>query len=157
MNDLTKPAPRIARRGFVAALLVAVGLLGIFQALPARHAEASTDSWSGKQEHLIHTSLTASGVAPGIALIDTGVSGQQLSVRAFTMDVGTSGTVTFYDGNTGLGGTIIGIFYVVSHTPLTLNEDQLGIGMRTTAGNGLYVVGAGTVTITARVALKGGP
>jgi hypothetical protein len=120
----------------VLAFPAALGLLvaGLFGAMVAT-ADVSTSS----DEQL--ASVNALAINGG-ALAITAVSGRVIEVLSVTLDSDVTGNVTLRDG--AAGGTVIGVLPINDATPSTLSEvsissDLSGPGIRTTAGNGLYL------------------
>lgn len=142
---------------FVIVALLLLALLGIggalHQSAPAP-AQAAVDSWSGHSESLIPFSQAIT--LNTSAVLYTGVSTVRPNIRAAVITNSASGVVTFYDGAVVQGSAVIAQFAVIANTPLYLDEDRLGVGIRAAMGDGIYVSGAtGTITITARVRTGG--
>lgn len=134
----------------IAAILI-TGLMLLGLAGSPSPAKAAVDSWSGHTENVVPFSASVTlNAAP--ALICTAVTGKTLNIRAITITDSASGVVEIYNGSGGAGSTVLMSVGLIANTPLTLTEDMLGQGLRTTSGTGLYVSGAtGTISLTMRV------
>lgn len=137
---------------FVAsALLALVGALG-FAAIErpsvADAQDATTQTWAGKNEHVLSGSVSINT----IALLDTAVTTAAHNVRAFDISCSAAGVVTFYDSTTQTGAHEVHHFYVAANTPRQVPENILGPGKKGAVGAGLYAAGInGTLTYTIRV------
>lgn len=143
----------------ILGVLLIVGLtlggVGALHHSAPQRAEASVDSWSGHPESLVTFSQSLTLGAPP-AVLYTAVSGVRPNIRAITITDSASGVVTLYDGPGGTGATVIAQFGVLANSPIFLDEDRLGVGIRATLSNGVYIGGAtGTVTATARIRVGG--
>lgn len=122
----------------VAMLFVVMALASFFAIQPAQLARAEDRHGDKFASVSVLVSTTNTIVA--------GVSGKKINVRALTLSASGAGTITFQDGS---GGTAIGHYYVeATKNPAVLLPDSFGgLGMRTTAGNGLFALGASGVTL----------
>ena len=143
-------------RPFLLAVPLLLVGLGVFHALvdlpPAREASAQSgaptlgvDDWSGTNEHI----ATANALAVGtIALIDTGVSGKILSIKALTFASSSAAYIYFYDKSDGSAAHCLGGFYAAANTPYQIPRYMLGKGLRsTTVGNGIYCQASTSTTL----------
>jgi len=132
-----------------AAIIAAIMVVGVV-ALGFGRANAATDSWSGKSEKVIPFSQALTSQT--VAVVCTAVSSVAHNVRAITITNTASGYVRLYTSANLLGSNLIGAWGVVANTPLVLHEDDLGQGVVTKLGEGLYVdATTGTVSITCRI------
>lgn len=131
----------------VVGLLVGFALMGIRY---ESKVHAATDSWSAHNEVNIpfSFSITAGTSAP----IFTGVSGVAANVRAIVVTNTASGGVHLYSDSTVTGSALIGSYGVLANTPLVITEDNMGQGLKTVLGKGLYIEGTtGTISGTVRI------
>lgn len=79
------------------------------------------------------------------AVIVTASSGSSYVIKALKCASTTAGTVTFQDGNEGAA---IGIIYLAANTPTEIPAAFWApYGCATTAGNGIYAIGTGTLSV----------
>lgn len=111
----------------------------------------SMDSWSGHVEVQVPFSqaITLGG---GNGVVCSATASVAWNVRALTITNSASGVVRLYSGHYLDGTKLIGSFAVIANTPLKLNEDDLGQGIKTAVGSELSVDAAtGTLSMQLRV------
>lgn len=125
-------------------------LVGIMLVLGAGVTLGAVDSWSHFAEVQVPFSQSVT-LAATPSVVCTATAGFAHNVRSLTITDTASGVVTLYNGPGGAGTTIIGTWGVIANTPFPLSEEQLGQGITTSVGSGLYVCGAtGTITLQVR-------
>jgi hypothetical protein len=128
--------------------ILSTGCLAVF--LVASQSLATVDSSVGKNE--TDVPFSQSITSGTVALVCTATTGVAFNIRGGTFSNSAAGVIRFWNGPTNLGTSFIGVVPTGANVVTNLSEDQLGTGIVTSVGNGLYVDGTtGTISFTIRV------
>jgi hypothetical protein len=133
-------------------LILATAICSNPVALAQSAVSATVDTWTGRNESVQSQSISVDNT--GTAVIFTGVSGKILNIKAIsTITASSAGIVSLLDGS---NGTVLWKGYLSQTTPFQIPESELGIGLTSSSGNGIYASSTvtATITISARVQKK---